>query len=128
MDWYTLLSIWKYPKAGELAPILEELGLEPKYSYPWELAEDLASLIDRQRGMIYVRGEWKPLGLFDPIIDFFKWVWNSIYEFLKPYMTSLVLIAIGGIVTWLARGYYKALGAIPIIAGVYLLLKELRVI
>jgi len=128
MEWYTLLSIWKYPKARELAPVLEEIGLEPKYSYPWELAKDLSSLIDRQRGMIYVKGEWRPLAWYDPIIDFFKWVWNQIYEFLRPYIASLVLIVIGGIVTWAARGYYKALGAIPIIAGVYLLLKELRVI
>jgi hypothetical protein len=126
MDWYTLLSIWKYPKAGELAPVLEDIGIEPKYSYPWELAKDLASLIDRQRGMIYVKGEWRPLAWYDPIIDFFKWVGEQIYNFLKPYIGSVVLIVIGGLITWLASGYYKAVGAIPIIAGVYLLIMKLR--
>lgn len=129
MRWIDVLTVWNYPNPTELAPILEELGLDPtKYRYPWELARDLRELIDSKRKMIYVRGEWRPLAWYDPIIDFFKWLWEQLQKLLSPYIKYIVLILMGGAITWIASGWYKVLGIIPIAVAVYLLLREFGVI
>ena len=78
MEWTTVLQVWGYPKASELAPVLEEIELDPSaYRYPWELAKDLRGLIKPKQRLIYVRGEWRPLEWYDPIVDFFKWLWDN---------------------------------------------------
>jgi hypothetical protein len=129
ISWLTKLEAWNYPKASELAPKLEEIGLDPnRYTYPWELGKDLHSLIDQRTKTIYVRGEWRPLAWYDPILDFFKWLWEQIYNLFKPYIIPIVLVAIGGLITYIAHGYYKALGAVPIGVAIYLLLKNFGVI
>jgi len=123
MRWVDVLTVWKYPNPIELSSVLEELGLDPaKYSYPWELAKDLRSLIKGK--MIMVRGEWKPLEWYDPILDFFNWLWQQLASFFAPYAKTIVLVGIGGLITWVASGWYRALGAIPIILGIYTLLKD----
>jgi len=35
MNWYAKLEAWGYPRASELAPILEELELNPE-AYGWD--------------------------------------------------------------------------------------------
>jgi len=129
MRWLDVLTLWKYPKPTELAAVLEDLGLDPsKYTYPWELARDLRMLIDAKRKMIYVRGEWRPLAWYDPIIEFFKWLWDRLKEVLYPYMKYVILILLGAGITYIASGWYKALGVIPIAIAVYFLLKEFGLI
>lgn len=116
MRWIDVLTVWGYPKASELAPALEELGLDPnKYHYPWELGRDLKSIV-KTRGI--------PDWILEKLGEFFKWLGSIIYEYLiKPYAIPLGLIVVGGIVTWVASGWYRALGAIPIGVGVYMLVK-----
>jgi len=129
MRWEEVLSVWGYPGASELAPILEELELDPeKYHYPWELAVDLRKRIDVSTKTIFVRGEWRPLAWYDPILNFFKWVWEQISKIFMPYVTVIALVGIGGLITWIAHGYYKVFGVIPIGIGIYLLLKQLGVV
>jgi len=129
ITWYEKLVAWNYPEPAELAPVLEEIGLDPaKYTYPWELGRDLRSLIDMKRKMIYVRGEYRPLEWYDPIVNFFKWLWEQIVNLFGPYIKYLALIAVGGVITWLASGWYKALGAIPIGVAIYLMLRDFGVI
>jgi hypothetical protein len=129
MNWQYKLEAWGYSRASELAPILVELGLDPaQYKYPWELGKALHSLINPRTKMIFVRTEWRPLAWYDPILDFFKWLWEQIYNLFKPYIVPLVLVCFGGLITYIAHGYYKALGAIPVGVAVYLLLKEFGVV
>jgi len=117
MRWKTKLAEWGYPKAEELAPILESLGLDPAdYKTPLDLCRDLNRMV-------------LPKAIWDPIIDFFKWVWDWIYKnIIEPYKVPFILIAMGGAITWFARGVYKSFGAIPIGVAVYYILKKAGVI
>ncbi|MHA1470397.1 MAG: hypothetical protein ACTSSP_07530, partial [Candidatus Asgardarchaeia archaeon] len=115
VTWEQKLEVWGYPKTYELSPVLSQIGLQQEYyKTPFELARDLRSLIDQKTRTIYVQGEWQPLAWYDPIIDFFRWLWDQIMNLLGPVVKYVGLILIGGLVMWVSPGYYKAIGAIPV--------------
>jgi len=118
MDWYEKLSSWGYPRAGELAPILESLGFNPEaYTSPYQLGRDLGSMVES--GQLVV-----PLSWWDPIKWFFGWLWETI----KPWAVDIGLILLGGVITTITSGWYKAIGAVPIIIAVYRIMKRTGVI
>jgi len=112
ITWYEKLVAWNYPRASELAPALEELGLDPEaYANPFQLAEDL-------RKIAIPRGwEW----ITDPIKEFFQWLW----EIIKPYVGGIALIGGGVLLTWLLPDKYKLVGIIPIGIGAYYIYKKI---
>lgn len=129
VTWNDVLKVWKYPEPERLSYALEYLGLNPEnYSSPFDLARDLRSIIDERNQIVYVKGEPVPFDLVEDIINaivgFFKWLWEQFMNLLSPYMPYVGLILLGSAITWFASGWYKALGAIPIIAAVYGILKK----
>ena len=121
ITWEDKLISWGYPKPQKLAPVLLDMGLCPDYfNTPQDLGKHLHSTYPSTR-MI-------PLEWYDPILDFFKWLWEQILLLLGPVVKYVGLIAIGAGITWLASGWYKSLGAIPIAVSVYLMLQDFGVI
>jgi len=112
MDWYSKLEEWGYPRVYELAPILTDLGLDPeKYVHPLELARDLKAIVI-------------PLEWWDPIKWFFEWLWGMI----SPWAVDIGLILLGGLISWVTTGWYRAIGIIPIGIALYRILKRTGVI
>jgi len=110
--WVEKLEEWNYPKPYELAPILEELGLNPEdFQNPLQLGLKL-----RQIPI--------PMAWWDPIIWFFQWLW----EIIKPYAVDIGLITLGGFMTMILSGWYKVAGLIPLGYGLYDILKRVGVI
>jgi len=127
VTWNEKLLFFGVPSdlAQRLSPILEELDLCPDYyRNPFQLGRDLRKLIDQRTKSIYVRGEWQPLAWYDPIADFFRWLWEQI----KPWMVDVGLIGLGALITWLAGSWYKAIGVIPMGIGIYDILVKTGVI
>ncbi|MEM2262355.1 MAG: hypothetical protein QXK24_07880 [Ignisphaera sp.] len=125
MNWKEKLESWNYPYSEALAPVLDYLGLIPEYYRdPFQLAFNLQKLIDRRTRTIYVRGEWHPLAWYDPIVDFFKWI----FEMLRPYLAKLIVLGLGIALTIFLPSWYKIIGLIPVGISIYLLLKELGLI
>lgn len=112
-----------------LAPILDEMGLNPlEYNKPIDLSRRLGGLINWEQKTIIINGEIHPLEWYDPILDFLKWIWEQIANFVSPWTVDIGLIIIGCMVTYLATGYYKSLGAIPIGVAIWDVLKKAGVI
>ncbi len=111
-SWEGRLSEWGYPRAGELAPLLRQLGLDPSlYSKPQQLSRDLLRL--RERGVV-------PLEWWGPIADFLNWLWKMI----QPYALGVGLIGLGAFMMWAIPGDYKVIGLAPIGGGLYLILRQ----
>lgn len=129
ITWYDLLTVWGYPDPASLSNALDYMGLDPsKYRSPFELARDLRQIVDERNQVVYVRGEAVPFDLIgdiiNAIVNFFKWIWEQFWNILSPYAIDIALIVLGSLITWFASGWYKALGAIPIIAATYDLLRK----
>jgi len=123
--WNTRLKMWGYRRPQELAPILAEMNLCALcYDTPFQLAKAIQCRIDPETQMINIRGEWKPLAWYDPILDFLRWIWEQI----APWAVDVGLVALGAIITWLAGGMYKAIGVIPMGFGIYRILSRVGVI
>jgi hypothetical protein len=123
MNWDEKLEAWGYDRADELSLVLDEIGLDPEhYNTPLQLAGSLSQLI--QGDMIYVQGEFRPLAWYDIILDFFAWLWSMI----APYAADIGLIAVGAFITWFAGGLYKAIGLVPMLYGVFDIMKRFGVI
>jgi hypothetical protein len=121
MDWYSKLEAWGYPRASELAPTLERLGFNPEvYTDPYQLGRDLRKYEART----------KALGFEIPpeIVDFFKWLVDQIKKFVTENLPALSLMAGGGIATMFLPKWYKVIGIIPVVGGVYLMLKHYGVV
>lgn len=119
MDWITKLEEWGYPHdKAALASALENLNLRPEqFKTPLQLASVIAQ--QRQREPSIASFEW-----WDPLQQFLQWVWEQI----KPWITDIGLIALGGFITWWASGWYRAIGAVPMVLGLYRILVRTGVI
>jgi len=120
ITWLEKLEAWNYPRAEELAPVLEQLGIEQRlFTSPVQLATCLSKL---------QRPEWIPLWTWEDIWkvikNFLDWVWS----FIAPWAVDVGLIALGAVITWLAGGWYKAIGVIPMGVGIYRILDRTGVI
>jgi len=119
MDWITKLEEWGYPHdKAALASALDALNLRPeRFETPLQLASVIAQY--RQREPSIASFEW-----WNPIQQFLQWVWEQI----QPWVVDIGLIALGGFITWWAGGWYKAIGAVPMVLGIYRILVRTGVI
>jgi len=121
MDWYEKLSSWGYPRAGELAPILESLGFNPEaYTSPYQLGRDLRRYYEQS---VRARLEIPP-----EITDFLNWLVEQIKKFLQENIAPISLMIGGGIATMVLPKWYKVIGVIPVVGGVYLMLRHYGVV
>lgn len=121
MNWYEKLSIWQYPKAEELAPVLEELGFNPEaYTSPYQLGRDLRRFSEQQARI--------RLEIPSEITDFLKWLVEQIKKFIQENIAPISLMVGGGIATMFLPKWYKVIGIVPIVGGVYLMLRHYGVI
>jgi hypothetical protein len=123
ITWEERLRSWNFPeeKIESLVLTLERFGLDPGlHVTPFDLARSLRSLERNLRTM--------GISLPPEIVDFFKWLIEQIRKFVEENFAALSLIVAGGIASALLRGWTKAVGIIPVVGGVVLLLRKHGVI
>lgn len=126
MNWIDVLTAWGYPgDVYSVASYLEQLGLDPEYykNRKLELLNALKQHVQQTYGVMATGGceEWCTIPV---ICNFICWLWEQIAQ----YLPDIGAILVGGLVMALAPGYYKAIGAAPLIWGMIDILKKLGVI
>jgi len=123
-----VLTAWGYP--GDIyatASYLEQLGLNPDYyaNRKAELLNVLMQHVQETYGVMAAPGqECKQWCTIPVICDFICWL----YEKIAPYFVDIAAILIGGLVMAVAPGYYKFIGAAPLVWGIVDIMKKLGVI
>ena len=125
VSWLEVLRGWGYPKAEEVAPKLEELGLDPEYfkNRKHELFSVLVRYYQKQTGMS-LSPKFKCPDWLRWLCDFLAWLWQQI----APWVMDVVLIIVGGLATSFLSGWYRLIGGIPTLIGILRILKRAGVI
>jgi len=125
VTWYEVLEEWGYPKPEEVAPKLEELGLDPDYyaNNKVELFKALAQYYQEQTGMA-ITPRFECPDWLRWLCDFLSWLWGQI----KDWVIDIGLIVAGGLATNFLSGWYKAIGAVPIAIGILRILKRVGIV
>jgi len=121
MNWVDVLTAWGYPYPERLAPTLEELGFDPEsYTSPFQLGRDLRKYTSKLQ----------TLGFDIPpdIKEFLEWLLEQFKKFIQDNIAPLSLMVGGGIATIVLPKKFKLVGVIPVIGGVYLMLRNYGVI
>ena len=128
MNWVDVLTAWGYPgDIYSVASYLEDLGLDPEYykNRKLELFNILKQHVQETYGIMATPYEECQKWCTIPIIcNFICWLWEQIAQ----YLPDIGAILVGGLVMALAPGYYRLIGAAPLIWGVYDILVKMGVI